>query len=255
MQGGRGSGRASAGAVRLWGRHAVEAALTNPARSARKLWGTREAIQAMLDAHDAELPATLPVEYAQAADLARLVARDAPHQGLVLECAPLEDLALDDVLEDAEGRTLVILDSVTDPHNVGAILRSCAAFDVAALITQDRHAPPESGVLAKSASGALEIVPWVRVVNLARALESISEAGYWRIGLDGDGDAAFPAALPAGPVALVLGAEGEGLRHNVAQHCDSLARLPIAAAIESLNVSNAAAIALYAVATRPDDAD
>jgi hypothetical protein len=182
--------------VRLWGRHAVEAALTNPNRTAKKLWGTREAIQEMLDDHDAELPRDLPVEYAQAVDLARLVARDAPHQGLVLECLPLDDVALDDVLDEAEGRTLVLLDQVTDPHNVGAILRSCAAFDVAALITQDRHAPPESGTLAKSASGALEVVPWVRVVNLARALESISEAGYWRIGLDGEGTSEFPC--PAG---------------------------------------------------------
>ena len=250
MQGGRGSGRGTAGAVRLWGRHAVEAALTNPLRSAKKLWGTREAIQALLDDNDAELPPSLPVEYAQALDLARLVARDAPHQGLVLDCLALDDVVLGDAIEEAEGRTLVILDSVTDPHNVGAILRSCAAFDVAALITQDRHAPPESGTLAKAASGALEVVPWVRVVNIARALEVIADAGYWRIGLDGDGTAVFPAAIPAGPVALVLGAEGEGLRHNVAQHCDSIARLPIASAVESLNVSNAAAIALYAVATR-----
>jgi 23S rRNA (guanosine2251-2'-O)-methyltransferase len=250
MKGGRGSGRGSAGAIRLWGRHAVEAALTNPERDAKKLWGTREAIAAMLEDHDAELPSSLPVEYAQAADLARLVARDAPHQGLVLDCAPLDEIALDEALDEADGRTLVLLDQVTDPHNVGAILRSCAAFDVAALITQDRHAPPESGTLAKSASGALETVPWVRVVNLSRALESIAEAGYWRIALDGEGKASFPGALPAGPVALVLGAEGEGLRHNVLQHCDAIARLPISGRMESLNVSNAAAIALYAAATR-----
>lgn len=250
MQGGRGSGRASAGAVRLWGRHAVEAALTNPARSARKLWGTREAIQAMLDAHDAELPATLPVEYAQAADLARLVARDAPHQGLVLECAPLEDVFLDEIALGEAERPIVVLDQVTDPHNVGAILRSAAAFGAAAIVTQDRHAPPEGGVLAKAASGALETVPWVRVVNLARALEELAEAGYWRIGLAGEAQAVLADILPTGPVAIVLGAEGEGLRHNIAAHCDVLAKLPISSAIESLNVSNAGAIALYAVASR-----
>ncbi len=247
MQGGRGSGRASTGAVRLWGHHAVEAALNNPERKHRKLWATREGIAAL----NGELPANFPLEYAQGADLARLVARDAPHQGLVLECDGLEDVFLGDVLDGDSARPIILLDSVTDPHNVGAILRSAAAFGAAALVTQDRHAPPESGVVAKSASGALEIVPWVRVVNLARALEEIAEAGYWRIGLDGKAEASIAEALPAGPVALVLGSEGEGLRLNISQHCDALARLPMSGAIESLNVSNAAAIALYAAATRP----
>ncbi len=249
MQGGRGSGRASAGAVRLWGRHAVEAALNNPLRNHRKLWATREGVASL----DGELPANFPLEYAQGADLARFVARDAPHQGLVLECDALEDIYIEDVLEGDPLRPLVVLDQVTDPHNVGAILRSAAAFGAAAIITQDRHAPPESGVVAKSASGALEVVPWVRVVNLARALDEIAQAGYWRIGLDGSGKHTLAQALPAGPVALVLGAEGEGMRHNIVQHCDALARLPISQAIESLNVSNAAAIALYAVATRQAD--
>jgi 23S rRNA (guanosine2251-2'-O)-methyltransferase len=246
MQGGRGSGRASAGQVRLWGRHAVEAALKNPERSHLKLWATREGIASL----DGELPADFPVEYADVADLARLVARDAPHQGLVLETAPLADLHLDEVLTGDAQRPLLVLDQVTDPHNLGAILRSAAAFDAAAVVTQDRHAPPESGVVAKSASGALEVVPWVRVVNLSRALEEIAEGGYWRIGLDGEAEATLAEALPAGPVALVLGAEGEGLRQNVAAHCDALARMPIGNAMESLNVSNAAAIALYAVAMR-----
>ncbi len=246
MQGGRGSGRASKGQVRLWGRHAVEAALKNPDRNHRKLWATREGIASL----DGELPADFVVEYAQPADLARLVARDAPHQGLVLECAELEDIFLDEVLSADPARPLVVLDQVTDPHNVGAILRSAAAFNAAAIITQDRHAPPESGTVAKSASGALEVVPWVRVVNLSRALEEIAEAGYWRIGLTGDGKATLGEALPTGPVALVLGAEGDGMRHNITQHCDALARLPMSDAIESLNVSNAAAIALYAIATR-----
>ncbi len=247
MQGGRGSGRASQGAVRLWGRHAVEAALKNPERRHRKLWATRESIASL----DGELPEHFPLEYAQGADLARLVARDAPHQGLVLDCDMLEDIFLDDVLVGDPARPIIVLDQVTDPHNVGAILRSAAAFNAAALVTQDRHAPPESGTLAKSASGALEVVPWVRVVNLARALEEIAEAGYWRIGLDGAGTSNLADALPVGPVALVLGAEGEGMRHNIVQHCDAIARLPIGDAIESLNVSNAAAIALYAAATRP----
>lgn len=250
MQGGRGSGRAGGGAVRLWGRHAVEAALKNPERQHRKLWATREGV----DSLDGELPANFPLEYADVADLGRLVARDAPHQGLVLECNPLEDLHLADVLADVDEedahRPILVLDQVTDPHNVGAILRSAAAFDALAIVTQDRHAPPEGGVVGKAASGALEVVPWVRVVNLARALEELAEAGYWRIGLAGEATATLAEALPAGPVALVLGAEGEGMRHNIAAHCDALAKLPISEAMESLNVSNAAAIALYAVATR-----
>lgn len=246
MKGGRGSGRASSGAVRLWGRHAVEAALNNPDRVHRKLWATREGIEAL----DGELPQDFPLEYADVADLARLVAKDAPHQGLVLECAPLEDIHLDEVLDGNPDAPIVVLDQVTDPHNVGAIMRSAAAFGAAAIVTQDRHAPPEGGVIAKSASGALEVLPWVRVVNLARALEQLAEAGYWRIGLTGAAEATLAEALPAGPVALVLGAEGEGMRHNIEAHCDALAKLPIGNAIESLNVSNAAAISLYAVATR-----
>ena len=246
MKGGRGSGRASSGQVRLWGRHAVEAALRNPARQHRKLWATPEGLESL----DGDLPPDFPIERAQAADLARLVAKDAPHQGLVLECAPLEDVFLDEVALGEAGRPIVVLDRVTDPHNVGAILRSSAAFNAAAIVTQDRHAPSEGGVLAKAASGALETVPWVRVVNLARALEELAEAGYWRIGLAGEAEAVLADIMPTGPIAIVLGAEGEGLRHNIAAHCDVLAKLPIASAIESLNVSNAAAIALYAAATR-----
>ena len=246
MKGGRGSGRGTAGHVRLWGRHPVEAALKNPDRQHRKLWATREGI----DSLDGELPPDFPVEYADVTDLARLVAKDAPHQGLVLECEPLEDVFLDSVANGDPARPVVVLDQVTDPHNVGAILRSAAAFGAACIVTQDRHSPPEGGVLAKSASGALETVPWVRVVNLARALDDLAEAGYWRIGLAGEAEATLLEALTNGPLALVLGAEGEGMRHNIAQHCDALARLPISSAIESLNVSNAAAIALYASATR-----
>jgi len=227
---------------RFWGQHAVAAALANPERVIRSIKGTREALGGF------ELPADVPVEFCDVADLGRLVPRDAPHQGVVIEVEPLDDLHLADVIDADAARPILVLDQVTDPHNVGAILRSAAAFDAAAIVTQDRHAPPESGTVAKAASGGLEIVPWVRVVNLARALEELAEAGYWRVGLAGEAEEPLAAVLGTGPVALVLGAEGEGLRPNVAAHCDALARLPISAAMESLNVSNAAAIALYAVA-------
>jgi len=232
--------------VRLWGRHAVLAALANPDRIVRKLWGTREAVTRL------ELPPVLPVVFADVADLGRMVPADAPHQGLVIEADPLEDIWLGDLIEAgaADTRPILVLDQVTDPHNVGAILRSAAAFDALGIVTQDRHAPPESGALARAASGALEVVPWVRVVNLARALEEICEADYWRIGLAGEVKTTLGEAFGPAKVALVLGAEGEGLRQNVAGHCDILARLPIGPKIESLNVSNAAAIALYAASER-----
>jgi len=231
---------------RFWGRHAVLAALANPERISRKLWGTREALQKL------DLPPVLPVTYADVADLGRLVPADAPHQGLVLEVDPLEDVWLGDLLEAGtdDRRPLVLLDQVTDPHNVGAVLRSAAAFDALGIITQDRHAPPESGALARAASGALEFVPWVRVVNLSRALDEIAEAGFWRIGLTGAATQTLADAMGEARIALVLGAEGEGMRQNTEAHCDQLAKLPISPKVESLNISNAAAIGLYAVTTR-----
>ena len=229
---------------RFWGRHAVAAALANPERTIARIWATREAA-AIFD-----LSSDIPLTYADAADLGRLVPGDAPHQGIVAEVERLPEIWLGDLLENApERRPLLVLDQVTDPHNVGAILRSAAAFDALGIITQDRHAPPESGALAKAASGALETVPWVRVVNLSRALDEMAEAGFWRIGLAGEAEMTLSEALGPPRVALVLGAEGEGMRHNVALHCDALAKLPISDRIESLNVSNAAAIALYAAAT------
>lgn len=226
---------------RFWGRHAVAAALDNPERRVVRLWLTREAAEFLVP------PPDIPVTYADVADLGRLVPGDAPHQGAVAEVERLEDLSMAEILDQAEdNRPLLVLDQVTDPHNVGAILRSAAAFDALAIVTQDRHAPPESGALAKAASGALETVPWVRVVNLARALDEMAEAGFWRIGLAGEADTTLADALGPPRVALVLGAEGEGMRPNTAAHCDALARLPISDRMESLNVSNAAAIALYA---------
>ena len=226
---------------RLWGKHAVAAALDNPERKVLRAWATRETATFM------QFPKEVAVTLAEAPDLGRLVPNDAPHQGVVIEVEPLEDAWLDELLRGAPERAvLLVLDQVTDPHNVGAILRSAAAFGAIGIVTQDRHSPPESGVIAKAASGALERVPWARVVNLARSLEEMVQAGFWRIGLSGDVELDLKDALGPPRVALVLGAEGAGLRQNTREHCDSLARLPISDAVESLNVSNAAAVALYA---------
>ena len=225
----------------MWGKHAVAAALDNPRRKILRAWATREAAGFM------QFPKDLPVTLADVADLGRLVPHDAPHQGVVVEVEPIDEVWLDNLLTHAPDKAvMLVLDQVTDPHNVGAILRSAAAFGAIGIVTQDRHSPPESGVVAKASSGALERVPWVRVVNLARALEEISEAGFWRIGLAGDADTDLKDALGPQRIALVLGAEGAGLRLNTREHCDALARLPITDAVESLNVSNAAAVALYA---------
>jgi 23S rRNA (guanosine2251-2'-O)-methyltransferase len=232
---------------RLYGRHAVFAALDNPMRMFRKLHVTPATAKTIV------IPKGLNVQYGDDHDLGRLVPADAPHQGFVLEVEPLESVWLGDVLaqaDDGDNRPIIVLDQVTDPHNVGAIMRSAAAFNARALVTQDRHAPGESGVLARAASGALETLPWCRVVNLARALDEIGDAGFWRIGLDGSADTDLEAAMARTQPCLVLGAEGEGMRPLTAERCDQLAKLPISDAMESLNVSNAAAIALYAAARR-----
>ena len=179
-------------------------------------------------------------------DLAQRLPAGAVHQGLAALVAPLEEPMLEDVLARCGDNALVLaLDQVTDPHNVGAILRSAAAFGVAGLVVTERHAPADTGVLAKAASGALEIVPLVRAVNLARTLEQLKEAGFWLYGLDERGDAAIGTLDLKGRVCIVLGAEGEGLRRLTAEKCDRLVTIPTNAALASLNVSNAASIAVY----------
>ncbi len=243
----RSGGGVSDKAPRFYGRHAILAALSNPNRTARRIYGTKESLRS-LEGDGIDLGG-LDVRPMESAQLDMLV-RDAPHQGLILDADALPDVHIEEALLQAGDGPILMLDQVTDPHNVGAILRSAAAFGAAFMITQDRHSPPETGALAKAASGALEIVPWVRSVNLSRALEIIAEAGYWRIGLDGAADVLLPEALSGPRTCLVLGAEGAGLRQNVAGHCDVLAKLPISMRIESLNVSNAAAVALYAVGQR-----
>jgi len=167
------------------------------------------------------------------------------HQGIVIECEPLNQPSLQHWLDLGINKPIVLLDQVTDPHNVGAILRSAAAFDVGAIVATDRNAPQESGVMAKTASGALEIIPLITVTNLVQAIELIKKAGYWIAGLDGEAKQTIAEAKLDSKTALVLGAEGAGLRRLTAEHCDFLVKLPMSSQMESLNVSNAAAIAMY----------
>jgi len=230
--------------VTIYGSHAVRAALTAGRRKLLTLYATAVALPRIEDAARA---AGLTPRVVENRDLDQRLGAEAVHQGLLLEARPLPEADIADIASNSG--LVLVLDQITDPQNVGAILRSACAFGVDALVLTERHSPEFTGVLAKTASGALEIVPWVRVVNLARALDELAESGYWRIGLAGEAQDTLGKALDgAVRAALVLGAEGPGMRHNIGEHCDQLARLPISPRMESLNVSNAAAIALYAAA-------
>ncbi len=230
----------------LWGWHAVEAALKNPDRPApERLLASAERAKAL-----AVLRADLKPEVVEPAEIARRLPPGAAHQGVALRTPPLEGVAIDALATHRSG-VILVLDQVTDPQNVGAILRSAAAFGARGVVMQDRHAPPLGGALAKAAAGAMERMPVARVVNLSRALETLSEAGWTSIGLDGGAQTRLSHALDAPAVVIVLGSEGEGLRRLVAEHCDILAGIPMPGGFESLNVASAAAIALYAAAERP----
>ena len=240
--------RERAAGLWLYGIHAVEAALANPKRHVKRVLAapaTRETLGARLE--KAVSARRLAVEERPREEIDRMLPVGAVHQGLAIQVEPLADLDVDDAATVAPGEraVVVVLDQVTDPHNVGAVLRSAAAFGARAVIVTERNAPGESGALAKAASGALDLVPLVRATNLARALERLAALGYWRIGLDGTATKSLAETDTSGAVAFVLGAEGEGLRRLTAEKCDFLAKLPIDPRIESLNVSNAAAIALY----------
>ncbi len=238
----------------LFGKHAVLAALKNPARSVSRLLVTRKTADHYL-AEFSEInqnsrpltPEIIPPDI-----LEKILPTDCVHQGIALQTGPLPEKDLGECcrINSEEPHLLLILDQVTDPHNVGAIIRSAAAFGARAIISTDRHSPPESGSLAKSASGALEILPWVRVTNLGRALDQLAEMGYWRLGLDGTAEISIRQADFGHNIALVMGAEGRGLRKGTKSHCDALIKLPIQRTVESLNVSNAAAIALYELSSR-----
>lgn len=231
---------APAGRVRLYGIHTVAAALNNPHRKLHSLLVTRNALARLEIAENA---IRCPVEIIEPKRLDAELGGEAVHQGVMLETEPLPAIRLSDL---GTARLVIVLDQVTDPHNVGAILRSATAFGADALVTTARHSPQESGVLAKAASGALEHVTQIEVVNLADALSALSKQGFRTIGLDSDGPESFEASLSGERIAIVLGAEGKGLRQKTQATVDALARLEMPGAIRSLNVSNAAAIALYA---------
>jgi len=226
----------------LYGWHTVTAALANPARRIRRLLVTENALRRL--AEEGITPAIAP-DVVRPDVLAARLTPDAVHQGLLAEADPLSSPDIEDL--PATGIVLV-LDQITDPHNVGAILRTAAAFAVAAVVTTARHSPDATGVLAKSASGALELVPIAIVQNLARALAALKERGFLVVGLDGSAPDDLAAMELRAPLALVLGAEGKGLRQLTGATCDRLARLDLPGAIKSLNVSNAAALALYIAA-------
>ncbi|MFM7345621.1 MAG: 23S rRNA (guanosine(2251)-2'-O)-methyltransferase RlmB [Tagaea sp.] len=248
---------AGGGKVWLYGIHPVLAALANPRRKILRIAIQREVdaqlgpkLEALAESHPLGLP---DAEILDREQIDRLMPRGAVHQGLAALVQGLDDPQLDDIVRATEGQDaarVVVLDQVTDPHNVGAILRSCAGFGVAAVICPERHSPGATAVMAKAASGALERVPFVRVVNLARALEHLKKAGYWCVGLAGEAQTQLHEADMTGKIALVVGAEGEGLRRLTRENCDLLVRIPIDKGTESLNVSNAAAIALYELQRR-----
>jgi 23S rRNA (guanosine2251-2'-O)-methyltransferase len=234
---------AAAPGLWLYGHHAVEAALKNQKRTVKRLVLTERAAEAL----GKGLIARAKVEIVEIDAVSKILPPGAVHQGVALECANLPQRDIADIAPSKDGkrRIVLVLDQISDPHNTGAILRSAAAFGVDAVVVQDRHAPPESGALAKSASGALDTVPYITVVNIARALKELSDQGFWRVALAGDGEQALQEALSGGDIALVLGSEGSGIRRLVRENCDVGAFVPIESQMESLNVSNAAAIALY----------
>lgn len=228
--------------VLIYGRHPVTLALQNKARKITELYYTKGAIEAL------KIPPTIPTRLVQKEYLDTLVGKEAVHQGLVARCEPLPTYTLEQLIKATKtdkSSVVLILDQVTDPHNIGAILRSAVAFDAAAVIIPEAGAPNETGTLAKSASGALELIPLIRVPNLSRAMEKLKENDFWCIGMDGYatnciGDMKLPLKS-----AFVMGSEGSGMRRLTQESCDYTTKLPINPAIESLNVSNAAALTLY----------
>lgn len=239
-------GQSQGRAYWLYGLHAARAALRNKRRKIRRAVATSGAFERLAAEFEAR---GITPSLMSAHEVGNLLATDAVHQGVALEVQSLEEVGLEECLKGLkEDKPLILLDQVTDPHNVGAILRSAAAFGVGAVISPRDHAPQESAVMAKSSSGGIELVPLVTVTNLAQTIEMLKKQGYWCAGLEGEAKLTIAQAKLSHKTALVLGTEGKGLRRLTAERCDVLVKLPIDAQMESLNVSNAAAIALYVIA-------
>ncbi len=234
----------------IYGVHAVLAALANPVRTCLRVLIAASAdkdLQTKVSKARQRVPGRPEIESLDRGEIERLLGSGAVHQGMALLAGPLGDVAIEDVLPTAgtDEAVIVVLDQVSDPRNVGAVMRSAAAFGAAAVVVQDRHGPPVAGALCKAASGAVEWVPLVRTVNVARTLKTLKDAGFWCLGLDGSAKEILAGADLTGKVALVLGSEGGGLRRLVRDSCDLLVRVPISDPVESLNLSNAAAVSLY----------
>ena len=226
----------------VWGRHPVLAALANPARKGMgRLLATPDRAQEL---EREGLANGHVIESIDPQLLERMLPPGAVHQGLAFKVQPLEGVSLDEIADPAQG-IIVMLDQLTDPQNVGAIFRSALAFGARGIVVQDRHSPALAGALAKASAGATERLPCARVTNLSRALERLADLGWRAVGLDGSSDETLDSALDHRPTVLVMGSEGDGIRRLVAEHCDALARIPMPGGFESLNVSNAAAVALY----------
>jgi len=232
----------------IYGKHAALAAISNPMRKIKRVSVTKNTKDELGNA----LSQVKNISVTDAQKIDAQLPKDAVHQGILIECEPLRQPSLQEWLSENKNAPVLLLDQVSDPHNVGAILRTAAAFGVGAIITLERNAAQESGTMAKAASGALDVIPLISVSNLVQAIELLKKAGYWIYGLDGEAKETIATAKFDAKSALILGAEGRGLRRLTAEHCDFLVKIPMSGIMESLNVSNAAAVAMYEVFRKLD---
>ena len=237
------------GQILLYGRHPVLAAINNSQRKISKIFCTKENLDEIKKILS-QTKRNIPLNTIDRKDLDKMLPRDAVHQGFAIQCQELENYTLDEICRMADKKQnchILLLDQVTDPQNIGAIIRSCVAFETLALILQDKNSPTESGAMAKASAGMIEQLPICRVTNLSRAISQLKDSGFWVIGMDGYATTYIDGINKTGKIAIVMGSEGKGMRRLVEENCDATVKLPIAPSVESLNVSTAAAIALYEI--------